>query len=352
MKVLVTGGTGFVGSHVAEQLQKMGHEVTILHRPDSPARLPACAARRVLGDVTDPASLLAACASQESVVHTAGLVGSADGWWAHRRVNVSGTLNVVRAAIASGVQRLVHVSSLIVHATPRRGEPIRETSPRRRHVAIWNHYARSKVMAERIVLDARLRNRITAVVIRPGVVLGPRDRWTTPWILRALERPPVALVGSGANCVPCVVVEELAGAIARAATLPDLSSEAFDLAGFTAMTQRELVEGHARAVGWPVTTYEVPAPLARTSAWLLDAFDPRRATSPLPSRGLAVQIAGADCHVDCSRAAAALGWRGIASCDDAIRRAVAWEQSQHGVSYRWPRASSATRRTKRMAVAS
>jgi UDP-glucose 4-epimerase len=322
----VTGGSGFIGGHVADQLERMGHEVTILQRPDSPARHPGRAVRRVPGDVTDPVSLRAACAAQESVVHTAGLMGSGCGWRAHRRVNVFGTLNVARAAIAAGVQRLVHLSSLIVHATPRRGEPIRETSPLRRHVAVWSHYTRSKLMAERVVLDRR--DRIATIVIRPGVVLGPRDRWTTPWILRALEHPPVTLVGSGANCVPCVVVEELAGAIARAATSSDLASDVFDFAGRSAITQRELIECHAQAAGRPVASFPVPAPLARATAWLLDALDPREAPARAAPRLLAAQVASADGRVDCARAATVLGWRGMASYEDAIHRAVAWEQSE------------------------
>jgi nucleoside-diphosphate-sugar epimerase len=350
LRVLVTGGTGFIGSHVAERLQRMGHDVTILHRPDSPTLLPACSVRRVSGDVTDPASLCAACASQDSVVHTAGLVGSWDRWRAYHRVNVLGTYNVVRAALAAGVSRFVHLSSLIVHAAPRRTEPIRETTPLRLRVPIWNHYARSKLMAERVVLDAHLRDRIASILIRPGVVLGPRDRWTTPWILRALARRRVTLVGSSSNRIPCVVVEELADAIARAATLPDLVSEVFDLAGCTAITQRELFEFHGRAIGRPVASFAVPAPLAWGTAWLLDALDASSASSPLPPRRLAVEIASADGHVDFARAAAVLGWRGIASCEDAIRRAVQWERSEHGASHPWPGASPRARQTEPTAV--
>jgi nucleoside-diphosphate-sugar epimerase len=351
MKVLVTGGTGFIGSHVAEQLQRMGHEVTILCRRDAPARDPACAVRRVVGDVTNPASLLAACAAQESVVHTAGLVGWGDDGSAHHRVNVLGTLNVVRAAIAHGVPRLVHLSSLIVHETPRWGEVLCETSPLRRRVATWDHYARSKLMAERVTFDACDRKAIAVVTIRPGVVLGPRDRWTTPWILRALARPPVALMGSGANSIPCVVVEELADAIARAATLPGLTSGVLDVAASLAMTQRELIEAHARAAGGPVATCAVPAPLVRTAAWLLDALDARGATSPLPPRRFAAVVAGADCRVDCARATAVLGWRGFASCEDAIHRAVAWERSEARESYAWPGVSERGHRTEPVAVA-
>src|SRR5881628_112933 len=178
LRILVTGGTGFIGGHVAGRLTADGHVVTILSRARS---LPDWTPRSVkvcVGDLADSASLRAACADQDAVVHAAGFVGAGGTWAAYRRVNVTGTRLLLRAAVASGVPRLIHLSSLVVHAEPRGGEVIREASPLLRHVASWNHYARSKLFAERIVHRAAVTGRIATVVIRPGLVLGPRDRWT------------------------------------------------------------------------------------------------------------------------------------------------------------------------------
>ncbi len=330
LKVLVTGGTGFVGGHVAERLSADGHGVTILSRTGSlPDGMPGGVRVRV-GDLADSESLRAACASQDAVVHAAGLVGAGGTWADYRRVNVTGTRLLIRAAVASGVPRLIHVSSLVVHAAPRRGEVVREASPLLRHVAGWSHYARSKLLAERIVQRAAVAGRIATVVIRPGLVLGPRDRWTTPWLLRRLSQPVQLIVGDGRNAIPCVTIEDLADAIARAVAQRPTGSDVFDIAADSVMTQRDVLATHARAIGRAFAPVRLPAAAARAGAVLLDVLDEVRRVQMSPPRRMAVAIAGVHAHIDGSHAATGLGWRARGSCEDAIRRAVEWELAHVG----------------------
>jgi len=329
MRILVTGGTGFIGGHVAGRLSAGGHDVTILSRGRSlPDGLPRSVGIRV-GDLADSASLRAACASQDAVVHAAGLVGAGGMWADYRRVNVTGTRLLIRAAIASGVPRLVHVSSLVVHARPARGAVVREISRVLQHVASWNHYARSKLHAERIVHRVATTGRIATVVIRPGVVLGPGDRWTTPWLLRRLSQPVLLMAGDGTNAIPCVAVEDLADAIARAVAQRAAGSDVFDIAADGVMTQRDVFAAHARAIGRRFSPVRFPAAAVRAVAGLLDALDAVRGVQMSPPNRMAVAIAGVHAHIDSSHAAAMLGWRARRSCEDAIRRAVAWELAHH-----------------------
>ena len=324
MRILVTGGTGFIGSHAAEHLVHLGHEVTILRRPRPGSPCPPGRVREVHGDVTHLESLRRAFICQDVVIHAAGLVGSGGGP-AQRRVNVDGTRNVIRAAIECRVPRLVHLSSLIVHAAPEKGAALHELSPLRERFAAWDHYGRSKREAEDIVRHARPR--IDTIVLRPGVVLGPRDRATTPWILRTLQHPLAPLVGRGDNRIPWVAVEELADVVARAGTSTDLASGTFDVSAIEPLMQRALFEHHARALGRPLTPVRVPTAVARAAAGVLDLIGVRGPGSAPPPWRMAVDIAAADAVVDCARAAAALGWRGSASCAETVRRAVAWERA-------------------------
>jgi len=320
----VTGGTGFIGGHVARRLSADGHAVTILSRARSlPDGFPRSVGIRV-GDLADSESLRAACASQDAVVHAAGLVGAGGIWADYRRVNVTGTRLLIHAAVASGVPRLVHVSSLVVHAKPSRGAVLREASPLLRHVASWDHYARSKLLAERIVHRAAVTGRIATVVIRPGLVLGPRDRWTTPWLLRRLSQPVLLMAGDGTNAIPCVAVEDLADAIAWAAQRAT-GSDVFDIAADGVMTQRDVFATHARAIGRVFSPVRVPVAAAYAVAGLLDALDAVRRVQMSPAHRMAVAIASVHAHVDSSHAATGLGWRAKVSCEDAIRRAVEWE---------------------------
>src|SRR5207302_8370113 len=112
MRVLVTGGTGFLGSHLCARLLEAGHEVTVLRRATSDiARLAGCGVRYVLGDVTDVESVNLAVGGQQMVIHAAALVGHAPAK-VHRAVNEGGTRNIVAACQGLGVERLVHISSV------------------------------------------------------------------------------------------------------------------------------------------------------------------------------------------------------------------------------------------------
>lgn len=175
MKALVTGGTGFVGSHVARVLVKAGHDVRVLHRPSS--RLDALAGvafESALGDLNDREALRAACAGCDWVFHVAAV---ADYWRADLarmfQANVEGTRNVLRAAREAGVKRVVFTSSAGAIGVRHDGRPASEAdafnlSPRR------FPYGYSKALAEDVAL-AEARKGQDVVIVNPVVVMGPGD---------------------------------------------------------------------------------------------------------------------------------------------------------------------------------
>ncbi len=110
---LVTGATGLLGSHIVEQLCKRGLPVRALVRPGSDISwLKTQGVELAAGDITDPASLRAACQGVDVVYHAAAKVGDWGPWQEFQRITVDGTRNVVEAAVAAGVRRLVHISSI------------------------------------------------------------------------------------------------------------------------------------------------------------------------------------------------------------------------------------------------
>jgi dihydroflavonol-4-reductase len=195
MKALVTGGTGFVGSHVARALADAGHEVRVLHRPSS--KMDALAGvqyESVLGDILDEDVLRAACHTCDRVFHVAAV---SDYWRVDRTkmfdANVRGTHLVLRAARAAGVQRVVFTSSAAAVGTRADGSLADEQDtfnllPER------FPYGYSKALAERVVGEA-VADGQDVVIVNPVVVLGPGDlnvisgdfvlktrrlRWTLP----------------------------------------------------------------------------------------------------------------------------------------------------------------------------
>lgn len=173
VRVLVTGATGFLGRNLCPYLVERGYRVRALVRPTTEAGfLAARGVEIALGDVQDPASVRAAVAGCEVVVHAAGYFrfwGPRERYWS---VNVEGTRNVVQAAQAAGVRRFVHISTVAVIGRPQPGSLIDEDHPCRP----VDEYQRTKLEGERIVREAAERG-LPAVILRPGAFYGPWGRY-------------------------------------------------------------------------------------------------------------------------------------------------------------------------------
>ncbi len=175
VKALVTGGTGFVGSHVARALVEAGHQVRILHRASSKLNaLEGLIYESALGDVTDEPALRAACEGCDWVFHVAAV---ADYWRADSsymmQVNVEGTRYVLHSAQEAGVKRVIFTSSAAAVGMRADGKPSDETD-------LFNQspthfpYAYSKVLAEKLVQEAVEKGQ-DVVTVNPVVVMGPGD---------------------------------------------------------------------------------------------------------------------------------------------------------------------------------
>ena len=116
---LITGATGLLGSHIAEQLRAAGQPVRALVRPNSDTRfMDSLGVEKVLGDITDPASLAEAFKGVTTVYHSAAQVGDWGPWDRYVAVTIEGTRNMLAAAKAAGVGRFLHVSSISAYGHP------------------------------------------------------------------------------------------------------------------------------------------------------------------------------------------------------------------------------------------
>lgn len=175
MKALVTGGTGFIGANLVDGLTAAGHTARVLRRRSSRLDvLEGLSYEDAIGDVLDFGSLVPAMTDCDWVFHVAGV---SDYWrygvkWLYQ-VNVEGTQNMLRAAQAAGVKRLVYTSSIAALGVPPAGKVADETedfnvSPRR------YPYGHSKHLAEQEVRRAASEG-FEAVIVNPSVTIGPRD---------------------------------------------------------------------------------------------------------------------------------------------------------------------------------
>ncbi len=186
--VALTGGTGFVGSHLAEELLGAGFRVRALaRRPDNPGWLKGLAVEIVKGDVRDAPSLEALVAGASTVVHAAGKT-SARSEAEYMAANAAGTANVVRATLGRAPEaHFVLVSSVAAAGPSRDGMPVKATAPGRPVSA----YGRSKLEGEN---EVRSRARLSYTILRPCAVYGPRETAIRDLFVAASKGVPHSLL--------------------------------------------------------------------------------------------------------------------------------------------------------------
>jgi nucleoside-diphosphate-sugar epimerase len=212
-RVLITGGGGFVGSHIVKQLRKKDIACVVFGRNSYP-RLTAMGAECIQGDIAELSSLLRAMENVDTVFHVAALAGIWGKWDDYYRINVTGTRNVLTACKKNGVRNCVYTSTPSVVFN---GEDIingDETLPYGKKVLC--NYAKSKIMAEKLVLESNSFE-LRTCAIRPHLVWGPGDPHLIPRLLARGRKKELKKVGNCENLVDISYVENVAMAHVLAA---------------------------------------------------------------------------------------------------------------------------------------
>jgi nucleoside-diphosphate-sugar epimerase len=216
VRILVTGGTGFLGQHLVRALHRGGHHVRALGRAESPCRsLAAEGVEVVRADLRDAAAVESACAEVDAVYH----VGALSAPWGRARdfhaVNVGGTANVLAGCRAHRVRRLIHVSSPSVVFTGRDHYELTEDAPyARRFLSV---YSLTKKLAEEHVREANGPG-LEAVIVRPKAMFGPGDTSLLPRLLAVARRGRLPQIGDGRNLVDLTYIENVVHALVLALT--------------------------------------------------------------------------------------------------------------------------------------
>lgn len=320
MRALVTGATGLLGRALVGQLRESGVTVRALVRRGRAASAEADETHE--GDLARPDSLAGAADGVDWVFHAGARVSTSGTWEEFAAVNVAGTEALIRWAVGAGVRRFVHVSSLSVYAVPNDGAVITEESAYDDDTAGRGFYARSKLMADRVAMDAA-RAGAPVVVVRPGLLYGPGRR--PPLARRAIAVGPVRLVMARPDyLLPLAYVENVADALRRAAEAPEAVGRAYTIVD-QHVRQREFFELYRRASGqrWRGVCLPVGPLLAAASVLELVAGVLGR-RPPLTRHQVERTVNSAT--FSAARAERELDWRPRVALEEALARTFAGAQ--------------------------
>ncbi len=315
MRVFVTGGTGFVGSHVVEALRERGHAVACLVRDPRKARqvLGEPIADLVQGDLADTGALVRGCAGADAVVHLAGLTA------ARSRselfgVNAGGTRTLAEVVRGAAAGRFIYVSSLAAAGPVANGvEPNGNDAAQP-----VSDYGRSKLAGEEPVRQLPL----AWTILRPPAVYGPRDREFLR-VFRAARRGIALMPGDGSQRLCVVFAGDLAAAIVCCLentppngiyypTHPEVT------------TARALVAGIAAALDVRVRVVRIPHALVRPMLWITGGVARVAGRTTLLSPDKAGEILAAAWTCSPARLEACTGWRASIPLADGLRRTADW----------------------------
>ncbi|MFM9962396.1 MAG: NAD-dependent epimerase/dehydratase family protein [Planctomycetaceae bacterium] len=221
MRGLVTGGGGFLGRYIVEQLVARGDQVRVFSRQRY-LELDTLGVESLSGDLQDASAVAAACEGMDVVFHAAALPGIWGPWKLFHGVNTLGTSNVIEGCRRHGVGRLVFTSSPSVVYDGHDHLGADESLPY--STKFLCHYPHSKALAERAVLAANGIDGLATCALRPHLIWGPRDTQLIPRLIERAKRGQLRRVGDGRNLISMVYVENAARAHLQAADALTLTS--------------------------------------------------------------------------------------------------------------------------------
>ena len=318
MRTFVTGGTGFIGSHVVDLLLENGHSVTLLlRRPSVPAAWNGRDVTVAQGDLREPGPVIDAMKGADVVFHIGEVRSTTAG---NAAVNVELVKRMVMALGPSEVKRLVFVSSISVAGIPL-AIPANEDTPALQDLR--DQYTEYKRKAEELIRQSP--SGVEHVIVRPGVVYGPGSRRLGSMIDAIRRFGPLGLpfIGAGTNLLPLIHMKDLARAVYLAGTVPSAANQTLNITDGERRTWMSFFTAIAEGQHKRFRLIPVHPALVKFPAMFVDLFTGIFGQSlDLPAF---VSYVTRDVHFDCGRAKSVLGWEpSYRDLRDAMRDMVAW----------------------------
>lgn len=315
-KALVTGASGFVGSHLCRRLCQRGYQVKALIRQTSSLeRLRELDIDLAYGDLRDIFSLHSALKGMEIVFHTAASVGD----WVKKEeayaVNVKGTENILKASLSASVRRFIGISSLAVLGM-KDHYGTKETAP---YESTGDAYCDSKIESEKLMLEFGKKYNLPVTILRPGFIYGPGDNQLLPRILDTLKKGKFAFIGRGDKILNIVYIENLIEAIILAAGTDRAIGQVYNITDGAVVDRRKFINTIADIWGVPRPHREIPIWLAKALTPIFENVNRFTGSKrpPLLNRAR-MKFMALNLHFDISKAKEELGYRPVFNLRQAL----------------------------------
>ena len=320
--ILVTGGTGFIGSHLLEKLSACGEPARVLARPRRVApRFPA-GVQSVAGDLLTGDGLADALRGVDTVIHLAGVTKAlrASDYYAG---NVQATETLARALQGRSV-RLVHVSTLAAIGPSEGHAPVQEDADPRP----LTHYGKSKLEAERTVRALAP----DAVIVRPPVVYGPRDTDVFQ-LLKSVSKGLVLEIAGGERWFSAIYVEDLAEGLVAAARAPQACGRSYFLTHSKPASWSELASIAAGVMRRRPRVLHIPVPLAYGAGYCAELWSRLTRVPGIISREKVAEAVRTAWICDHRRAASELGFQAGTPLAAGLAKTLAWYKEAGWLKY-------------------
>ncbi len=321
-KVLVTGGTGFLGKRLAETLHELGYAVTATGRNTKIGQaLEKQGISFVQNDLSNEKTTVALCKDQEYVFHCGAFTASWGRYEDFYLANVIGTKNVIKGCEIHKVKRLIHTSSPSIYATNRDRFDVKETAEL--PAVKVNAYAQTKYEAEQVI-DAAFEKGLPVITIRPRAIFGPNDSNILPRLLEANEKKKLPFIRGGNALMDVTYVDNVVTALIKCMHSPETTlGEKYNITNGEPMAFHALVAHLFTALDEGIYRKNIPYPIAYSLAALLElSVKIRRSnTEPMLTR-TTVQMLGRSVTLDISKAKKELNYQPTISVVDGVKRYV------------------------------
>lgn len=318
--ILVTGATGFIGSHLVDELIRRRCQVRILVRNSFDSRHSLKGVETSLGDITDNASLISALKKIDVVFHLAAAINlSTESMERYREINVLGTENLFKAIKASDtrIKRFVFCSSVGVFG-PLDSLPANEET----RCNPVNFYELSKYEAEKSVRAIGAADHIPVSIIRPSWVYGPNDKRTFK-LFRAINKNRFLIIGDGKTLVHPVYVSDVVQGLIKCAFEENGENNTYIIAGDQSVSLNSLVETIEKALKKKVPKTHVPVSVVKMIANGFEKiYGPLHRIPPISNRRLDFFLKNQ--AFDISKARRDIGYRPEVTLETGIQKTIAW----------------------------